>query len=237
MLVFNCAMFARIMSALYKHTQQTDLLKKTDREGLRLKQTKQNTRYAIVLMTLFGLGWIFGLIATGYPDAPMAVTFTLQLMFCLFVSTQGLLLFIFNVLMSRDARDFWLNKLEKCVPAMKKYRVSHTQQVRMGPKKTLMKRVTGLFKPPKYSEQIAESSPDHTTSGTMERSGRMSSGITESFEGSYQMTTLPRSVQSTTTYSPTGRDHSVAIASDTTAGTDFGYLGIDFDKLSLRDDF
>ena len=228
-LVFDSIMFVRIMVALYNHTKQTEKLRNTQKEGLRIKQIKQNTRYAIVLVTLFGLGWVFGLFVTGYPEAPMEVTFTLQFGFCLFVSTQGVLLFVFQVLLSRDARDFWLSKLDVCFPSIKKYRISDPKHGYK--KKTVMKRVTGLFKTPKPDDILK--STDHTFT-TMERGGHMSSGITESFETSYHTTTLPRP-RTSPRYSTA---ESSAIASEMkSTGTELHLSDIDFDKLSLQDDF
>ena len=221
-------MFLRIMLALYEHTKQRDKLKNTNKEGLKMKQIKQNTRYAIVLVTLFGLGWIFGLVVTGYPEAPVAVTFTLQFGFCLFVSLQGVLLFVFQVLMSRDARDFWLSKLEMCFPSIKTYRISDTQKAKQGyKKKTIMNRVTGLFKTPKYTENV----PDSPANSTIGRSGHTSTGITESFEASYQMSTLPRPV---TIQTPS---HSTTDGHTTEMRNELSWPDIDFDKLSLQDDF
>ena len=239
-LVFDSIMFIRIMVALYKHTKQTEKLKNTNKQGLRIGQIKQNTRYAIVLVTLFGLGWIFGLVVTGYPEAPMGVTFTLQFGFCLFVSAQGVLLFVFQVLSSRDARDFWLSKLEKCFPSIKTYRISDSKKVKRGyKKKTIMKRVTGLFKTPK-PDQIFES-PDHTLR-TMERGGNTSSGITESFEASYNITTLlrPTPHNKAPHYSTAKTSHKEKVFANEsiTTGTELHILdNLDFDKLSLQDDF
>ena len=241
-LVFDCLMFARIMVSLYRHTRQTERLQNREQSGTNLQQIKKNTRYAIVLVTLFGLGWIFGLVVTGYPEAPMAVTFTLQFLFCLFVSAQGLLLFLFQVAFSRDAKDFWTDSLAKCFPSL---RAKKTKPVQMK-KKTIMNRLTGIFRAPKYTERVMHSSPDHNNYSTLERSGRISSANTESFEASFSTQTLQRAVKTntlspptnlaTTNLATTNRSMDNLVSEMTTSEM---FLGpeIDFDTLSLRDDF
>ena len=202
-LIFDCVMFIRIMSSLYQHTKQTARLK-NEQVTLSLKMIKQNTRYAIVLVTLFGLGWIFGLVVTGYPEASMAVTFTLQFIFCLFVSSQGFLLFLFQVIFSHDAKEFWINLFSKWFPSIKVYNDSKSKKAmaKAKKKKSVVKKLTGLFQAPKYSEDMMQSAESRNTSSTMDHSGRMSSDIMESFEGSYQISTLPRSGQNNVKLAP-----------------------------------
>lgn len=241
-LIFDCAMFTRIMVSLYQHTKQTEQLKNDEQTGLTIKQIKQNTRYAVVLITLFGLGWIFGLIVTGYPEAPMAVTFTLQFIFCLFVSTQGFMLFLFQVAFSRDARDFWINLFARCFPSLKKYKISEAKKLKPAQKKkkTIMKKLTGIFRAPKYTDEMLIQLPSDTnTSSTMGRGGQMSSAITESFEASYQNPTLQRANKINTLPSPssltsTSMDN---LINDMTSSDTSPYSEINFDNLSLQDDF
>ena len=240
-LIFDCVMFVRIMLSLYQHTKQTARLK-NERDTLSLKRIKQNTHYAIVLVTLFGLGWIFGLMVTGYPEAPMALTFTLQFIFCLFVSLQGFLLFLFQVIFSRDAREFWINLCSKCFPSIKAYKVSESKKaiVNGKEKKSVVKRLTGLFRAPKYSENVMQSPEGRNTSSTLDRSGQMSSGITESFEASYQISTLPHSGQNNVKLPPPTASVGAGISKEdlTSEMTTFSpSSGINFDNLSLHDDF
>ena len=236
-LLFDCAMFVRIMITLYQHTKQTARLKNNEKETETLKRIKQNLRYAVVLVTLFGIGWIFGLVVTGYPDAPMAVTFTLQFIFCLFVSTQGFLLFFFQVALSREARDFWLSQLGKCFPSVKAYRVSR-KKVPAKKKKTvkIVKKLTGIFRAPKLVAEETTQLAEPVSTSTMERGQHLESGITESFEASYQTSTLPRSgVGALTPTSPTSEMSFDDLTSVMTSGT-FIYSPIDFDQLSLQDE-
>ena len=228
-------MFVRIMVALYKHTKQS-LQLKDDKQDKKLKQLKQNTRYAIVLVTLFGLGWTFGLVATGYPEAPMGVTFALQFLFCIFVSAQGFLLFLFHVVFSHDAKDFWGNQLGKCFPSLKarKSKPSTTG----GKKKSKVKKLSGLFRAPKPSDEFEPSqSPDHNITSTMDRRGQTSSAITESFEASYQVSTLPQSGRNNALLVPTSAGSVENFASEMTTSRTLFNSQIDFDTLSLQDDF
>ena len=67
---------------------------------------------AIGLATLFGLGWGLGLLATSSDIKEL--TFTFQIIFSLFVGSQGLLLLILHGFRSSDARKewkFWLSKV------------------------------------------------------------------------------------------------------------------------------
>lgn len=221
------------MISLYDHTKQTVRLRDNKEERLSLKQIKQNAYYAIVLVTLFGIGWIFGLIVTGYPNAPMAVTFTLQLLFCIFVSSQGFLLFLFQVVFSRDSREFWLNQLGKCFPSLNAYNLSKRTPIR---KKTrIMKKLTGLFRAPQDSELVMTQSQENIKTSTMERGEHMDTGFTESYEMMSQTSTLPR----TTLTSPTSVGSGTStenLTSKITSGN-FEETEIDFENMSLQDDF
>ena len=235
-LIFDCVMFVRIMTSLYKHTKQTAQLKDNKDKRKTLKQIRQNTRYAIVLLTLFGIGWIFGLIVTGYPEAPMAVTFTLQLIFCIFVSSQGFLLFLFQVVLSRDSREFGLKQLGKCFPFVKADTVSTTVP---GKRKKTTRTVKNLFRAPKLSEEMMQS-PEHVLTSTLERGSNVHSGITESFEASYQVSTLLQSGKDAplTPTSPSSGGSSIFmenLTSDMTTGT-FVNSQVDMDNLSLQDE-
>lgn len=234
-LIFDCVMFVRIMVSLYDHTKQTIRLKDNKEERLSLKQIKQNAYYAIVLVTLFGIGWIFGLIVTGYPDAPMAVTFTLQLLFSIFVSSQGFLLFLFQVIFSRDSREFWLNQLAKCIPSLRAYNISKRTPIKKKKTTRIMKKLTGLFRAPKTSKLAMTQSQENITTGTMERGEHMHTGFTESFEVTSQTSTLPRTVLA----SPTSIGSSIStenLTSNKTSGN-FEETEIDFENMSLHDDF
>ena len=60
---------------------------------------------AVVLSTLFGLGWAFGLIGTS--SLPKEVYLPAQYIFSIFVGMQGVFIIVFHGIRSRDAREEW----------------------------------------------------------------------------------------------------------------------------------
>lgn len=71
----------------------------------KIRTFKQNFTIALGLSLLFGLGWGFGLSATS--TNVKELTFALQIIFSLFVGSQGLIILIFHVLRSQEARKVW----------------------------------------------------------------------------------------------------------------------------------
>ena len=138
-LIIDWVMFIWIMCIVYRQIKKKPHLKDSP-----IKAFLQNAKASVVLVTLFGLGWMFGLLVTGYPEASMELTFTLQLLFCVFVSLQGILLFAIEVVVRSDARMFWLNLFKKCCPSIKTHKVAKTRPVKKASK--IARRVTGLFR-------------------------------------------------------------------------------------------
>ena len=60
---------------------------------------------AVVLSLLFGLGWAFGLIGTS--SLPQEAYTPAQYIFSIFMGIQGVLIFLFHAVRSREARDEW----------------------------------------------------------------------------------------------------------------------------------
>ena len=85
---------------------------------------KQNFIIAVGLSLLFGLGWGFGLTATS--SNTQEVTFAFQVIFSLFVGSQGILIFFFHGLRSPDFRQVWQSIF--CLLQKKKYSVSSREQ-------------------------------------------------------------------------------------------------------------
>ena len=69
------------------------------------KVHRENLIIALSLAVVFGLGWGLGLIATSYPVEE--ITVTLQVLFSVFVGTQGALLFLLHGIRNADARRVW----------------------------------------------------------------------------------------------------------------------------------
>ena len=66
---------------------------------------------AVGLATLLGLGWGFGLAASG--TTVNELTFTFQLLFSLFIGLQGVVLFVLHGVRKQEARDQWKEWLTK----------------------------------------------------------------------------------------------------------------------------
>ena len=66
---------------------------------------RKNAIIAFTLAILFGLGWGFGLAASGTPFKE--ATFVLQLLFTIFVGCQGILIFVLHGIRKAEARDEW----------------------------------------------------------------------------------------------------------------------------------
>ena len=95
-------MFVLIMISIYKHTYK--------RRGITTKEStltfvRKNAVIAFSLAILFGLGWVFGLAASGSPSEE--ATFTLQLLFTIFVGCQGILIFVLHGIRKAEARNEW----------------------------------------------------------------------------------------------------------------------------------
>ena len=65
----------------------------------------------MTLGVILGLGWGFGLVATS--SDLVALTFTFQVIFSIFVGSQGVLIFVFHGLRNEDLRKAWKRHLQK----------------------------------------------------------------------------------------------------------------------------
>ena len=97
---FNWSLFAIIVISVCKHRTSVDEQGKKA-QGL----TKSNVTMTIGLANLCGLGWIFGLAASSLPVEEL--TFTFQLLFNIFVGSQGMILFFFHCIRNPQARKQW----------------------------------------------------------------------------------------------------------------------------------
>ena len=96
------------MISICKHTRSMTHSKD---DGLKctLQSTRKNFTIAMTLAIVFGLGWAFGLIATSLPIEEITLVF--QIIFCIFVGAQGILIFFLHGLRNKDFRDFWKKAL------------------------------------------------------------------------------------------------------------------------------
>ena len=95
-------MFVLIMISICKHSYR--------RRGITTEEStftfvRKNAMIAFSLAILFGLGWGFGLAVSGTPSEE--ATFTLQLLFTIFVGCQGILIFVLHGVRKAEARNEW----------------------------------------------------------------------------------------------------------------------------------
>ena len=104
-LICNTVIFVMVIRVLIKHTQNT-----LDHSKEQLdKKTVIRLLISIAgVMSLFGLTWLFGaLTVTGFGSAAASTAF--QFVFVVLNAFQGFFIFLFFCVLSKDARDAWLN--------------------------------------------------------------------------------------------------------------------------------
>ena len=97
---FNLIIFILIMVSVCKQRRPGSVTEKST-----LAFIRKNVIIALTLAILFGLGWGFGLAASGTPSKE--TTFALQLLFTIFVGCQGILIFVLHGVRKAEARDEW----------------------------------------------------------------------------------------------------------------------------------
>lgn len=95
-------MFFIIIGSIIKHKK---LISNRTNSKAGFAAYKESLIIALSLTIIFGLGWAFGLLATSYPSE--AVTITFQVVFSIFVGSQGILLFVLHGIRNPDARGLW----------------------------------------------------------------------------------------------------------------------------------
>ena len=90
------------MISICKHTCRRHSIAKKEST---LTFVWKNAIIAFSLAILFGLGWGLGLAASGTPSEE--VTFTLQLLFTIFVGCQGILIFVLHGIRKAEVRAEW----------------------------------------------------------------------------------------------------------------------------------
>ena len=99
--IFNWSLFITIIISVCLKRRTA-----TDEQGKKAKElNKSHMTMTIGLANLCGLGWIFGLAASSMPV--MELTFISQLLFSIFVGSQGILLFFFHCIRNPQARNQW----------------------------------------------------------------------------------------------------------------------------------
>ena len=100
--LFDWIMFVVILVSIIK-AKHNSTLKSNDSN---IKLFKRNLIIALSLAVVFGLGWGFGLLTTS--SSIEGLTFTFQVIFSIFVGSQGVLLFLLHGVRNSDVRTLWI---------------------------------------------------------------------------------------------------------------------------------
>ena len=103
--IFNWIMFIRIMISIYKNMRDRRVIKASTTGAMSVRDLRKMFLVTMTLGVVLGLGWGIGLVATS--SGLVALTFTFQVIFSIFVGSQGVLIFVFHGLRNEDFRDFW----------------------------------------------------------------------------------------------------------------------------------
>ena len=98
--IVNWIMFVIIMASICKHTRGAD-----HKEGHKIDTIKKNIVIALILATIFGLGWGIGFAATSGPVRQL--TFAFQIIFSILVGLQGMLIFVLHGIRNKDVCMLW----------------------------------------------------------------------------------------------------------------------------------
>ena len=106
--ILNWILFIIILVSLCKNLNPTF---KERGEKKNWEDAKRQLKIALSLAVLFGLGWGIGLFATDLNSKE--ATFAIQIVFALFVGSQGFLFFLLQGLLSKEVIKYWKKKF-KC---------------------------------------------------------------------------------------------------------------------------
>ncbi|XP_072022110.1 uncharacterized protein [Amphiura filiformis] len=99
-LIHNFITFGLVVKSLLPSNMGSKCASTMEKKG-RSEQIISRLQNALVMSVLLGLTWVFGFLAID------EATFLFQLLFCIFNSIQGLLVFILFCLRSQDVRKAW----------------------------------------------------------------------------------------------------------------------------------
>ena len=102
--IFNWVMFIFIVISLCCRRTVHKNFDENSKDD-QVKFIKQQVTIAFGLATLFGLGWGFGLAASG--TTVHGLTLAFQIIFSIFVGFQGVLLFVLHGIKQQEARKQW----------------------------------------------------------------------------------------------------------------------------------
>ncbi len=109
--ILNWIVFVAIMVSICKHFRNLQSLNESS-VCQQLRNFKKNLVIAMCLSVVLGLGWGLGLVSTS--SGLVELSFTFQVIFSIFVGSQGVLIFIIYGLRSTEFRQTWIKLFSSC---------------------------------------------------------------------------------------------------------------------------
>ena len=103
--IFNIALFVIILGNFIR---RPNVQKEAQKVG-QLKRLKENFWVSVGLFVLFGVSWVFGMLATA--GLPNYIRIGFDVIFTILASLQGLFVFLFYCLKSPECRRLWMDWL------------------------------------------------------------------------------------------------------------------------------
>ena len=111
--VLNWIVFVAIMVSICKHYVNGNLSPlKESSQSEHFSNFKKNLTIAMCLSVVLGLGWGLGLVSTS--SGLVELSFPFQVIFSIFVGSQGVLIFFFYGLRSTDFCQTWIKLFNCC---------------------------------------------------------------------------------------------------------------------------
>ena len=96
---FNLVIFFIIIFTVLRHGNNNDTKVK------KIKKIRKKATITIVLLVMFGVGWIFGVLGGVTDIQPISIPF--QVLFIAIAGFHGVLMFLFHPFRSKDAHEEW----------------------------------------------------------------------------------------------------------------------------------
>ncbi|XP_064387685.1 adhesion G-protein coupled receptor G6-like [Halichondria panicea] len=109
--VLNWIVFVAIMVSICKHFRNLQSLRESSVRQ-QLRNVKENLIIAMCLSIVLGLGWGLGLVSTS--SGLVELSFTFQVIFSIFVGSQGVLIFILYGIRNTNFRQLWIKLFSGC---------------------------------------------------------------------------------------------------------------------------
>ena len=120
--IFNISIFIIIISSLIRRISIQKKIANSDMH----KKLKENFWITVGLTILFGISWVFGMLATA--GLPHYIRLPFDIVFTVLASLQGVFVFLFYCLKSPECRQLWKNWMLCRFTKKSQLRISTTQR-------------------------------------------------------------------------------------------------------------